>query len=284
MIRPSRPGDEAALAKLWQIAFGDTMEDINRFFSRLYQPGDAIVWADGDKIASAIYLLDAGRSTLPDGRDFPTSYAYALATLPTDRGRGLGAEVTRAALAHSFASGFSLNVICPAEESLFPYYTRLGYTDVLPIIQGQTYRAEIQSDDFMNQVMSISFSAYFRLRLALLPPFSTGFTPAYLRYVAEMGEASGAGLFQLTLGGQTGLASVEWRDSSLFVREILPASLAGQGVQALMAHLGAASALFRTAPDSNCGSSPPPRPFALLTHAGHENLTADTLYFPFALD
>ena len=284
MIRPSRPGDEAALKHLWQIAFGDSPDVINHFFARLYQPGKAILWAEGESIASAIYLLDAGSTAPAGGKTLSTAYAYALGTLPEYRGRGLGSQVTKAAITHSFTMGFDCNVICPAEESLFPYYTRLGYTHFIPISEGREKRLKNQSTIFMNQVMSTSFSAYFQLRHSLIPPSSTTYPLNFLRYVGEAGEITGGGFYQFGPGGQLGCAATEWRGEELFIREILPASIAGQGVQALMEHLNAPSAIYRTISTSEIPPTAAHRPFALMAFAEEQHQATDDWYFPFVLD
>ena len=284
MIRSSRPGDEAGLKHLWQIAFGDPMETVNHFFSRLYQPGDAMVWTERGEIASAIYLLDAGSTISKHGKSLSTAYAYALATLPSYRGRGIGAQVTRAAIEESFARGFSCNVICPAAESLFPFYTRLGYTHTIPIVQGEVQRDESQIDNLTYKIMSTPFSAYFPLRHAQIPPTSTAYPPKFLRYLEESAQSAGGGFVQLDIGGQRGCAAVEWRDSKLFLREILPSSIALQGVQALMAHFDAPAAIFRTISGPMLPPGCASRPFALLAYPGRENLETGDWYFPFVLD
>ena len=284
MIRPSRPGDEAALKHLWQAAFGDSPADIDRFFSTLYQPGDAVLWADGDTVASAIYLLDPGPTLFPDGKTRTTAYAYALATLPAYRGRGLGSQVTQAAIDHSFAAGFDCNIICPAEESLFPYYIRLGYTHTLSIAEGEVSPGGPGDRFFMNQVMSISFSDYFQLRRRFLPAFSTEFPLPFFQYMEAGAKQAGAGLYQLDLHGQMACAIAEVRKGQLFLGEVLPPALAEEAARALTVHFGTPSALFRTCSDPLFPVSVPRRPFALAAYPHGASHPTEGWYFPFVLD
>jgi len=280
MIRLSRRSDEAALQDLFHVAFGDPPEATRAFFSQLYRPGNAIVWVEGDAIASAMYLLDAG--TVAPLR---VSYSYALATLPEFRGRGLGATVTQSVISRSLELGFDCNLICPATEALFAYYTRLGYSHAFSIAEGEI--TCVDSSDFfiMNDITSTDFSTYLQLRAPHLPPSAVAYPEPFLRYVEACCTASGGGLYQLESQGQTGCAAVERRGDRLFIQEVLPASLAEPFSRALTAHLGAQSARFRTSPDP-AAASPAlrSRPFVLAAPAEDLPPTALDAYFPFVLD
>jgi len=289
MIRLSRPGDESALQHLWQVAFGDTPEAIATFHRELYRPGDALIWAEGDTIASAIYLLDAGimpwsESAGDLGRPpLRASYSYALATLPAYRGQGLGTLLTKAAISRSVELGFDCNLICPAEETLFAYYIRLGYSGILPIAEGELSCSVMEDFSFRTNIMSTNIAAYPLLRTRHLPALAVTYPESFFQYLAQGLASSGGGLYRLELENQTGCAAVERRGDSLFVREILPAALAERGTQALMAHLGAKSAIFRTVPDDTlpllrC------RPFVLVAPADELSSTKIDGYFPFVLD
>ena len=283
MIRPSIPSDELGLKTLWQVAFGDPPEAIDKFFSALYQPGMAIVWEEEDRISSAMYLLDAGLTPLPDCSMLRTSYAYALGTLPADRGRGLGSAVTRAVIARSVELGFDCNVICPAEESLFPYYTRLGYNHVFPITEDKISRSESFKFVDTNKVMLTDFLTYLHLRPILSPNCATIYTADYLHYVEQVCTASGGGLVQLEIDGQTCIAAVDRAGDRLFVREFLPASHAESGMQMLLAHFDCQSAILRTSANEGVNFFKQ-RPFVLVSYAGDQMLPSDTGYFPFVLD
>jgi len=284
MIRASRPGDEAGLKELWQAAFGDPPTAIEGFFSHLYQVGTAVVWDEDGVIASAIYLLDAGITPLPDGHPLRTAYAYALGTLPAYRGRGIGSEVTRACITRSFELGFDCNVICPAEESLFPYYVRLGYDAVLPITEDKIIHTIQTELSITSKIMSTDPSTYFHLRSTLLPTCAATYAESYLQYVSFVCQASGGGLYQLELNGQTACAAVERRgETGLFIREFLPTSLSEVGIRALLSHFAAESADFR-APASDVPPALKQRPFALAAYAGEQTIPCGDGYFPFVLD
>ena len=280
MIRPSRIGDEAGLKTLWQVAFGDSIEQIDAFFDSLYQPGMAIVWDAEGTIASALYLLDAGTTPTSGGGSLSTSYSYALATLPAYRGQGIGSQVTRATIAHSFDLGFDCNVICPAEESLFPYYMGLGYTVTLPIAETTVLRAEFTTSAIIHKIMSTDFSSYSQLRSAYLQAGSTIYTEDYFRYLAQVCEALDGELYRLELEDSTALCAVSRSDDRLFIREFLPASHVACGTQALLQHFDLSTAIVRTVATEPLQQ----RPFALVAYAGEKRLPLETGYFPFVLD
>lgn len=106
--RPSRPGEEAALRRLWKTVFGDSDAFLDRFFRLVYQPGMAAVIEEDGQIVSAAYALPLENAV----------YIYAVATHPEHRGRGYGKQVTLAAAQGKPA------YLYPAETSLRGWYAR----------------------------------------------------------------------------------------------------------------------------------------------------------------
>lgn len=281
MIRPSRLGDEPVLQHLWHIAFGDPPDATACFFAELYQPGTATVWEADGTVVSAIYCLDAGTTPMPDNASRRTAYAYALATLPAYRGQGIGAQVTKAAIQASFEAGFDCNLICPAEPGLFPYYNKLGYDTILSISEQKFFRNDVGNVSITKNVMSTDFATYSKLRRPHLPSGATVLPETYLRYVAHTCDSAPGGLYRLEIEGQAVCATVSLQSNQLFVREILPASLAQAGTQALMAHFGMDAALMRAPAAVNTTGT---RPFALAAAPSHKPLPVFDGYFPFVLD
>jgi len=112
--RPSRPGDEGALRRLWQTVFGDDDAFLDVFFREIYIPGMAFVIEDGGVIAAASYAVPFGAYR----------YIYAVATHPVCRGRGYGRAVTLA------AAGDGPAYLHPAGEDLQRWYADMGFVPV----------------------------------------------------------------------------------------------------------------------------------------------------------
>ena len=106
--RPSRPGEEPVLRKLWKTVFGDSDEFLDLFFSLVYTPGMAWVICEEEEIVSAAYAIPLENAV----------YIYAVATNPKCRGKGYGKAVTLAAAQGKPA------YLYPAELSLRGWYAR----------------------------------------------------------------------------------------------------------------------------------------------------------------
>ena len=121
MIRDWAPEDRPALKALWKQCFGDSEEYIDSFFGLFLQPGRCLVAEADSRPVSAMYIL-------PDIQLFPhrkehltAGYAYALATLPEYRGRGIGTAVFKAVSDRILETADAACVL-PAEAGLYPFY------------------------------------------------------------------------------------------------------------------------------------------------------------------
>lgn len=115
--------DIPALRDLWKIAFGDTDDFLDCFFSTAYSPRRCRCIFEGKQPAAVLYWLDCAL----DGQTF--AYIYAVATHPDFRGRGLCRKLmadTHALLANA---GYGGAVLVPQKESLRNMYAGMGYRD-----------------------------------------------------------------------------------------------------------------------------------------------------------
>jgi len=173
-------------------------------------------------------------------------------------------------------------VICPSQESLFPYYMRLGYTHVFPIAEDKIlWSGSAMTGE--SKVMLTNVSSYLKHRKSHLPTYATTYTESYLRHVEKVCGASGGGLYRLEVEGQVCIAAVEPSGEHLFVRECLPASHAKFAVQTLLKHFSLKSAIVRTAPGDKA-SGLKSRPFVLMAFSNGQAQTCESGYFPFVLD
>lgn len=112
---------------LWKLCFGDSDAFIRLYFSDKYRPEyNSFVEKNGQVIA-ALQRLPYRMSFC--GRVVPVGYISGACTRPENRGRGVMAALLTEAHRRMQAEGLVFCVLIPAEESLFGYYRRFGYTD-----------------------------------------------------------------------------------------------------------------------------------------------------------
>lgn len=112
------------LKNLWETVFGDTREVTDSFFENAFFADGCFYESADGKAVSALYLLPV---TLGDKKGF---YLYAAATLPAYRGRGYMGALIKEAL-HYAKSVADFVYLCPAEDSLYDYYRRFGFSQTL---------------------------------------------------------------------------------------------------------------------------------------------------------
>ena len=111
------------LRSLWQLAFGDSEEFIGSFFDTAYAPERCRVIARSDRVAAALYWLDAEHA----GQKF--AYIYAVATHPDFRNQGLCRQLMEETHAVLTGQGYSGALLMPAEEGLRQMYGKMGYRE-----------------------------------------------------------------------------------------------------------------------------------------------------------
>ncbi len=131
MIRLSKTDDREGLIALWQEAFGDSLEAVEMFLDKRYQPQNTVVCEENGKIASMLFLLEG--NVLAKGRLLKAYYLYAAATLKEFRGKGIMSKML--CESKSLAESRGVDVIClkPAEESLYGFYAKHGYKSVFSV-------------------------------------------------------------------------------------------------------------------------------------------------------
>ena len=153
--RRPHPGEEAALRALFTEAFGD--EDFtDLFFQQGYSRERCLAAFDG-ALLGALHWFDC---TL-DGEK--AAYVYGIAAFKAQRGRGIGSELIRAALAELDRAGYAQILLVPAEESLFGYYERFGFRAVSTIRELQIGAGE------RLPIRRLTVSEYAAARRELLP-------------------------------------------------------------------------------------------------------------------
>ncbi|MGE4483981.1 MAG: GNAT family N-acetyltransferase [Oscillospiraceae bacterium] len=220
ILRSSLPGDEPALKRIWHTVFGDNMDYIDAFFERVYSPSSALLMEVDGNIASAVYILPIGSLKLPGGETYPCTVSYAFATLPAFRSRGYGALIAKAAVEKTFSDGFSAATICPAEDSLFNYYTeKVGYGDYF-YSDEHVYTAFDSAAK--GKIRAAAASEYSEMRENLLNSRAhIAFDKKYIEYQEFLCSRSG-GLFAIESDAGIGCCAAEkMPDGSVLVKELL---------------------------------------------------------------
>ena len=122
MIRFAQIKDKNKIIKLWHNVFGDDEKSIEYFFGLYY--GDMIIYEEKEEIAAMLTMLPV---TLENKKG---RYIYAVATDERYRCRGLSTMLLNYANKYIKENGEYFSVLVPAEENLFAFYEKRGYTTV----------------------------------------------------------------------------------------------------------------------------------------------------------
>lgn len=112
---------EVECRELWMDVFGDSREDVDRFFIDVHTPENLLAHCEQGRVVSMLNIVEINT-------DYGvTAYLYAIATAAEWRGRGFAAELIRQAIAISRERGYKAVMLIPSEESLVAYYRRFGF-------------------------------------------------------------------------------------------------------------------------------------------------------------
>ncbi|HOU11132.1 MAG TPA: GNAT family N-acetyltransferase [Clostridiales bacterium] len=125
MIDMARETDQADIAQLWAVCFGDSAEYIAHFLKKRFSASRCLVFRDSGQIVSMMFLLEGRLQTA--GRQRTAYYIYAACTHPQYRNRGIMAALIERAREEASALGAGALCLVPSEASLFDYYARFGF-------------------------------------------------------------------------------------------------------------------------------------------------------------
>lgn len=168
---------EPQLKALWSLAFGDSGEAIEQFFTTAYAPERCrCVLLDG-QVAAALYWFD----TRWDGQKL--AYLYAVATHPDFRNRGLCRALMEDTHQLLMALGYDGALLTPAETPLRRMYAGMGYQDCCSVSELSSAAGTPVA------VREIGREEYAILRRKLLPEggvIQEGENLAYLETYAQL--------------------------------------------------------------------------------------------------
>lgn len=177
----------AELRALWMLAFGDSEQTADSFFSTAYAPDRCRYLEEDGRIAAALYWLDAeccGRKV---------AYIYGVATHPDHRGKGLCRKLM--ALTHEALrrQGYAGALLMPAKPGLRKMYASFGYRECSGIREFTCTAGETSV-----MLRPVSLSEYAALRREYLPQGALLQEGASLRYLATYAQLYAGADFLLT--------------------------------------------------------------------------------------
>lgn len=116
------------LADLWSDVFGDERVYPEQFLKYCINAGDICAHRENGSIVSAFYLIDA--ELVHCNQKFSGKYLYAAATHPDYRNKGIMSNMIKSVAEELKKQGYSFICLYPADESLYGYYEKLGFSAV----------------------------------------------------------------------------------------------------------------------------------------------------------
>lgn len=117
------------LIELWSDVFGDEREYIELLFPYGKNVCDIFAAFYGNKITSALYLLDC--TLTYSGVQYKGKYLYAAATDKRYRGKGLMASLINEAEEYCKSAELDFISLVPANEGLYSYYEKFGFVSAM---------------------------------------------------------------------------------------------------------------------------------------------------------
>ena len=157
IIRKPTPKDLPRLSFLWQEAFGEDQEDVERFYETAFSCDRALLVQEQNPVAG-IYWIDAQIA------GHKVAYLYAFAVDKTCRSKGIGKTLLAKTLETLKGEGYKAAVLVPGEESLYSYYQK---ADFAPF--GKTEKVTVEKKAPGLPVKKITPDAYLAKRQGLAP-------------------------------------------------------------------------------------------------------------------
>lgn len=181
------PDDYDELVSLWQTVFGDNADVVRFFLKNAVSTGDIYANKIAGKIVSAFYFVDS--ELINGNKTEKVKYLYAAATLPGYRKQGIMSEMIKYSAEVLGDKGYPAIILCPANEKLFDYYEKLGFTrsfsDRIYTIKSSSLEKYKGSRYFNSSV------SYFDIRHAIPSEAFIEFNSGYLDYARMLASEYG---------------------------------------------------------------------------------------------
>lgn len=216
--------DLPALERLSGDVFGDDARFVKRSFRVLAGPGQVYVAQQAGRVMAQLYAVPCHVGAVPG------IYLFALATRPENRGGGVMSGLMQYAEAAEAAKGARFAALIPANEPLYAYYDKRGYTQKIYLRHLEKQQGDAFTADMRNAKFSPEEFAARRSRYAAA--VCVGFAPNRYKMILEDLYEEGF----LCAETDEAYAVYKEREKDLLVAELFAESDAAAG--ALLGALG----------------------------------------------
>lgn len=126
MIQFADENTKPAVRSMWKEVFGDKDEYIDLIFDRKYQHDNTLIWLEDNVPVASLQMFPYKMRFY--GEIVPFYYLAGLCTLPEYRNKGIMGQLIKKSFEVMMERGIPLSILVPAEDWLYGYYEKFGYT------------------------------------------------------------------------------------------------------------------------------------------------------------
>jgi len=221
VIKTRHPNDNEiqTLQRIWSTAFGTVGMD--SFYKYIFNKEMCLVADVKNKPVAMGHLIPNGDIVLCDS-SIKCAMIYSVATLPGNRGKGLGTAIVNDLITLSRELGYSSAVLCPSDDELFTYYSQRSELIDWFFVNEQVFNMAPDSSNIITPI-KITACEYTSIREGLLKGVvHIKHDLSVLEYQEKLCMELGGGLFRI---GDSCAVIERQQDKSIWVKELLTPDL-----------------------------------------------------------
>jgi len=147
----------ADLKRLWQEAFGDSVETVEAFFATGFSEDRFNCILEQGVPVSALYWFDC----MLDGNKI--AYIYAVATAKSHQGKGFAHKLMESTHAILKEKEYAGAILVPGSEKLFDFYKEIGYRVATKVEEFSAVATDLPV--FISEITPAEYAAWRRIYL-----------------------------------------------------------------------------------------------------------------------